>query len=1028
MPPTYKGENIRVDYLLNPTHLAGIGDIIKAIEQKVFDDETIDDYDLTEMIRDASAKVTTQKLLLVAHSQGNFYANSFYDTVAGIDAGLPTQSIAVYGVATPSGRVAGGGKWLTSDTDKVIAGVVGHLPARKIMEPNTHIALQADDGALGHNFSDIYLKYRGAEIVSDIESSLQKLRADEARSADALCIAPPELTLGHKIAGAAFAFADPLAHAVVIEAPQAVSRVGLAVANFFVGPTTQLAAVEAAKQIASGVAAVKDETKRSVEVQKVAEIQNKVAQLPVSVPPPAAAASLAPTAPPAPASNESGEAAVAPREEAPGTRLSPPGGGGGGVSNPAPAASAENQTSSASVSPTATQSADATPAVTSPPTGVVINEVAWSGTSASGAHEWIELFNPTSATVSLASTTLFAADLSPYISLSGTIAPNSYYLIESTDSAVSTVLADRVADFGNGLNNNGDALTFAFVSEGATTTIDATPTCSGGTSWCVGDATTHLTMERIDSSLSGADSGSWATSLGEFVMNGTDANGAAILGTPRLRNSVNYLIAPSGTLSASKTLTSANSPYLVPRSGLTVASGATLTLGAGAVVKIISPNAPSIVVNGAVVANGTSAAPVVFTSFLDDDYGGDTNADGSSTSPQAGNWRRILIESGSIGSSFAHTLIRYGGNNDLSDTTARKGALGVNGTSLSFTDSTIEYSNFHGLALVNSTSTVTNSVFRHNTNEATGSTGLVAEGGAPVISGNTFSDNRYGAVLTGAGGSFTDNTFSDNTAVSLSATQILGAISGNGGSGNAVQAILLSGTLTGASGTTTLGANSLPYLLKGQASIAAGGTLAFQNGVVVKGYDSRANQRGELVVQNGATLTSSGTAASDLIFTSLHDSSVGGTTEAGLAPAAAGDWYGITVNAGGRLALSGVTLRYAGARAESLGDPYAGLFVTGSAATSGGVSHALFEQNLGSGISLVSTFAFSLSDSVVQNQTLGQLRLPGGTGIYAQSSTASFSDLTFSGNSVDARGSGTNALTCANCGSPQTSPANLFSP
>ena len=35
--------------------------------------------------------------------------------------GVPSQSIGVYGVATPANRVAGGGKYLTSDTDNVIA-------------------------------------------------------------------------------------------------------------------------------------------------------------------------------------------------------------------------------------------------------------------------------------------------------------------------------------------------------------------------------------------------------------------------------------------------------------------------------------------------------------------------------------------------------------------------------------------------------------------------------------------------------------------------------------------------------------------------------------------------------------------------------------------------------------------------------------------------------------------------------------------------------------------------------------------
>ena len=62
-----------------------------SVYQKIFDNETIQDYDLIEMLKSASEKVKTQKLLLVAHSQGNFYANSFYDTVAEKQGGVPRE-------------------------------------------------------------------------------------------------------------------------------------------------------------------------------------------------------------------------------------------------------------------------------------------------------------------------------------------------------------------------------------------------------------------------------------------------------------------------------------------------------------------------------------------------------------------------------------------------------------------------------------------------------------------------------------------------------------------------------------------------------------------------------------------------------------------------------------------------------------------------------------------------------------------------------------------------------------------------
>ena len=95
---TYNNERLTIKYFLNPSHIGGIGDFVMSAYQKYFESETVKDYDLIEILNDASQKVTTQKILLVAHSQGNFYANSFYDTVTKQTiGGIPKESIGVYG-------------------------------------------------------------------------------------------------------------------------------------------------------------------------------------------------------------------------------------------------------------------------------------------------------------------------------------------------------------------------------------------------------------------------------------------------------------------------------------------------------------------------------------------------------------------------------------------------------------------------------------------------------------------------------------------------------------------------------------------------------------------------------------------------------------------------------------------------------------------------------------------------------------------------------------------------------------------
>ena len=59
---------------------------------------------------------------------------------------------------------------------------------------------------------------------------------------------------------------------------------------------------------------------------------------------------------------------------------------------------------------------------------------------------------------------------------------------------------------------------------------------------------------------------------------------------------------------------------------------------------------------------GTAAQPVVFTSYADDVYGGDTNADGSMSAPSPGDWQYVYFPPGAADDSvIEHTLMRYGG-------------------------------------------------------------------------------------------------------------------------------------------------------------------------------------------------------------------------------------------------------------------------------------------------------------------------------------------------------------------------------
>ena len=114
-----------------------------------------------------------------------------------------------------------------------------------------------------------------------------------------------------------------------------------------------------------------------------------------------------------------------------------------------------------------------------------------------------------------------------------------------------------------------------------------------------------------------------------------------------------YLI---GTMSANTRLgNNPGCPYVL--NNLTVAEGATLTIEPGTVIKG-DIQYGRLVINGALVAKGTEQAPIIFTSLRDDTCEGDTNNDGSKSSPAAGDWDGIFFYNTGNGST------RYNIRND----------------------------------------------------------------------------------------------------------------------------------------------------------------------------------------------------------------------------------------------------------------------------------------------------------------------------------------------------------------------------
>jgi len=1016
---TYNGEKIDYQYLLNPSHIAGLGDLAMSAYQKIFDYEAVKDYDLVEMLKDASEKVKTQKLLLVAHSQGNFYANSFYDSVAGKDGGVPQESIGVYAVATPAGRVAGGGKWLTSDTDKVIVDLVGLFPFKKIMVPNTSIVLTKGDDFKGHNFSGMYLKYRGKEIISGIRETLGRLAENNVQSKESPCLAPPKLTMAHKIQGEILSAVDPFANMAIdgiviaaVEAYQtgkALAKGASSLSGLIAGAYDSVLpednkntnnetvffdvikpenfsslsaeetpmsrsrldiAGEALNVLQNQILSLKNQASFSSESIAISRLNLDIAQdqpkFIAAIYPgfggggdggAASVSSLSASSADSSSSAGSSSSASLPAEEAGESSSSVFSESSSSSSSSAPApdttppelslvisecqnslssdgclvatttlniawsspssdldyfvinnngfVSATTATSTIAIvsdnavfsfsvsakdltgnfSATSTQTAEI---FTMP---VVINEVAWAGNGAAySADEWIELYNRTNKSVNLSNWILYSAtDLSPYVVLTGAISARGYYLLERTnDNTVSDIAADKI--YTGALNNSGENLILSYASS----TIDEIPYDSN---WYAGSDFNYSSMERYDAFAAGTSSSNWLAN-NTVIINGKNAGNGNINGTPKARNSANYLINRGQNIYSNLTLSASGSPYLVNNTLQTFSASSTLTIEPGVVIKFYNDAGFQFISGAKILAQGSAADPIIFTSFYDDTYGGDTNGDNSVRLPTPGNWFGVRIDSPGTESTISNSVFRYGGKYySGGGWTDSKANLYVANSSAVVSDSVFEYGKVYGVRLSAASTTFSGSAFRYNNNSEEGdSTGLYSSVGTLTLNSNIFSNNKRGLYISGAdSASISSNTFTSNTGEAIYSYGRLGSYSGNSGTGNGVNAISINGTITQNGATTTLSANSLPYLLQGIVTVAASSTLAINPGITIKGWNNSAtsylNIYGNLII--------SGANFSDIIFGSMYDSP------------AKGNWGGLRFYSGSQSAISGATFEYA---------------------------------------------------------------------------------------------------------------------
>jgi hypothetical protein len=195
------------------------------------------------------------------------------------------------------------------------------------------------------------------------------------------------------------------------------------------------------------------------------------------------------------------------------------------------------------------------------------------------------------------------------------------------------------------------------------------------------------------------------------------------------------------TIAADTVWTQAASPFVVT-SDITVPAGVTLTIEAGVVVKL---SGTFITVQGTLRADATGAAPIVFTSLKDDAAGGDTNGDGTASSPAPNDWGRLVFEATSTNNLLSNVLVRYGGGN----------MLAVYTSGLTLQGSTLSQSAGTGLHIAGAAPTVTGSLIEGH------AIGANLVNAAAVVNFNVIRGNSSYGVYNSTATIFADVRFNN---------------------------------------------------------------------------------------------------------------------------------------------------------------------------------------------------------------------------------------------------------------------------
>lgn len=351
----------------------------------------------------------------------------------------------------------------------------------------------------------------------------------------------------------------------------------------------------------------------------------------------------------------------------------------------------------------------------------------------------------------------------------------------------------------------------------------------------------------------------------------------------------------SGTL-ATSTVWSAGSVYVL-QNVVVVPVGTTLTIEPGAIIKGKNGGAGLLQVEGALLANGTEAQPIYFTSYFDDEVGGDSDGIEPAILPANKDWRGIYFGASSTGV-INHAVVRYAGYNGI----GTQSGIENDGGTVSIANSVVSNNYLRGINNRGGSVTITGSIIENH------SYGLFATAGEMSVQNSTIRNNSVSGIdalgvntLT-----LTNNSFSDNQKTGRVDASANFSHNGNSSADLTNRGFEVSGIVAS---NVTWSSGDLPLIVPAGSVIwvSASGTLAINPSSVIK-----FGSAGQMIVQG--RLVSGGAENTKIHFTSLKDDSVGGDTnnDSATSSPVMMDWNGIEFQDGSNGELSYTNIRYTG--------------------------------------------------------------------------------------------------------------------